>query len=408
MTLWSLCARTVRRRPIRSGLTILGLAVGIGAVVALLGLAGGLERSWQEVYRSRRVDLIVINSSDTDFLQSRVPEAALDGLRGLPEVQAADGGLVDLTSYEGVANTFISGRTPGGFLMEPLQILDGRGLSPIPDEPAAKRTAGHPASAEPAQGAGPAPDEPWRPPPPRHPAEREILLGSAFAAGHGKRVGDTVLVEDEPFRVVGIYRAGSLFENGGAVVHLKALQRFELREGELTSIEVRLHDPAQFERVAAWLRGQHPQLACQRPADMLEQSFGLEIVQAMAWVVSTLALAIGLMGTSNTMLMSVMEQRRQIGILRALGWRHPRILGLVLGETLVLSASAYVLGCALGWAATAALAQVEQTRNILQPRVDGSVLVQALLAALLLSFAAAAYPAYRAAKITPMEALRLP
>jgi putative ABC transport system permease protein len=391
--LLSLCARSLLRRPLRSALTGFGLATGIAALVSLLALAGGLATSWSQVYRDRQVDLVVLNAQDADFLQSRVPETVLAAIRSLPQVEDADGALVDLTSYDGIANTFISGRTPGGFLLDRLDILEGRPISALPDsisgdeDPEPRRTG---------------------PPPARHAAEREILLGEAFAAGQLKGVGDSVLVEDEPFLVVGVYRASSLFENGGAVVHLKALQRFELREGELSSIEVRLRDPDQYEAVAAWIHQRFPQLQCHKPAEMVEQSVGLELAEAMAWVVSVLALAVGLVGASNTLLMSVLEQRRQFGILRALGWRTRRIFTLVLGETLLLSAFAYACGCALGAGATELLARVEATRNILDPRIDLTVLLQALAAALSLSVLAALYPAYRAARVSPMEAFRIP
>jgi putative ABC transport system permease protein len=396
VTLLRLCVRAVARRPLRSGLTVAGTGVGIGALVTLLGLAGGLATSWQRLYAERSVDLVVLNARDADFLQSRVPEAVLEGLLALPEVLDADGSLVDLTSYDGVTNTFISGRRQGGFLLEGLRIVEGRPLGPLPEA----LFAGPPDAAD--------PEDPSRPPAPRHPAEREILIGTAFAAGSRKGVGDIVLIEDEPFRVAGVYRAPSLLEGGGGVVHLRALQRFELREGELTSIEIRLRDESGHAAVSAWLAEHHPGLAAQRPAEMLQESFGLELVQAMAWLVSVLALGVGLVGTSNTMLMSVLEQRRQFGILRALGWKRRRILALVAGETLVLSSLAYGAGCLLGAAATGALARMPAFRNILEPRLDLSVLGLALACTAVLTVGAALVPAWRATRIAPLEAMRLP
>jgi putative ABC transport system permease protein len=101
---------------------------------------------------------------------------------------------------------------------------------------------------------------------------------------------------------------------------------------------------------------------------MMEQSLGLELAQAMAWAVSALSLAVGLVGASNTMLMSVFEQRRTIGILRAIGWRRKRILELIAAEALMLSLAAYLLGLALGIGASELLSQVDATRNVLQPR----------------------------------------
>jgi hypothetical protein len=89
MTLFRVCIQTLRRRTARSLLTIAGLAIGIGALVTLLALAGGLSQSWQDLYRESHVDLVVLNATDPDFVQSRVPERVLAELRALPEVKGS-------------------------------------------------------------------------------------------------------------------------------------------------------------------------------------------------------------------------------------------------------------------------------------------------------------------------------
>jgi ABC-type antimicrobial peptide transport system permease subunit len=108
----------------------------------------------------------------------------------------------------------------------------------------------------------------------------------------------------------------------------------------------------------------------------------------------------------NAMLMSVFERTRELGVLRALGWRRRRVLRMVLGESLALSLLSTLLGIAIGVGLNA-LFSLEPTYGQLLPAIytPGSF-AQVVVLALALGGLGGLYPAWRAANLRPVEALR--
>jgi len=133
---------------------------------------------------------------------------------------------------------------------------------------------------------------------------------------------------------------------------------------------------------------------------------GVQFLDAANLAISILAVGIGAIGVMNTMVMSVFERTREIGILRAVGWSGQRILRMIIGESLLLCVVAAAVGTALGVLATRAILLIELIRNLLEPQYTLDVFVRALVVAVVVALAGAAYPAFRAVRLTPMEALR--
>ena len=104
--------------------------------------------------------------------------------------------------------------------------------------------------------------------------------------------------------------------------------------------------------------------------------------------------------------MSVFERTKEIGILRALGWRRWRVMRLILTESAILGLVGGVLGVFGGWSALHLLASLRVTANIAQPSIPLRHSVEALGAALVIGLAAGFLPAYRGARLSPVEALR--
>ena len=88
------------RRPTRSLLTLVGVALAIAAVVSLVGVAAGFERSYLDVYNSRGVDLVVTRSGRNDELSSGLDESLGDRMRALLGVNDVIGGIFDVVSFE--------------------------------------------------------------------------------------------------------------------------------------------------------------------------------------------------------------------------------------------------------------------------------------------------------------------
>ena len=123
-------------------------------------------------------------------------------------------------------------------------------------------------------------------------------------------------------------------------------------------------------------------------------------------MISVLALIVGGIGVTNTMAMSVFERVREIGILRAVGWSDGRIAGLIVSEALGISLAALALGLAGGLAAAALFTDRTGLSTLVSPRFTPGVFLWGLVFALGVGLVGAAYPAWRALRLSPIEALR--
>ena len=132
----------------------------------------------------------------------------------------------------------------------------------------------------------------------------------------------------------------------------------------------------------------------------------IRLAKAMAWTTAAVALVLGSVGMLNTMLMSIFERTREIGILRAVGWRRRRVLALVLGEALVIALIGTMLGAVLAVVGLRVLTLAPTARGFIDPNLPPEVLVIALAMGVGLSLLGGLYPAARAAALEPTEALR--
>ena len=119
-----------------------------------------------------------------------------------------------------------------------------------------------------------------------------------------------------------------------------------------------------------------------------------------------MALAIGAIGVSNTMMMSVFERTREFGVLRAIGWSRLRVLALVMGESVMVSLSGAMLGCLAGYVAVRLIERAPEVVGVFQPEFTAGVFGRALGIAVGMAFVGAVYPAVRAAVLVPLDALR--
>src|SRR6476469_2476349 len=100
MRFTTLIARNLVRRAVRSALTVLGLGIGIAAVVALLGIAWGFEHSFMNIYKSKGIDLIVVRAGVSNGLTSNLDASLGDKLRRVEGVKAMASSLMDAVSFE--------------------------------------------------------------------------------------------------------------------------------------------------------------------------------------------------------------------------------------------------------------------------------------------------------------------
>lgn len=369
----TLILKNVARRGVRSLLTVLGVAVAVGAVVALVGIARGLESSLLDLLEGRGIDLIVIRAGSTQRVASTLDESLAPRIAALDNVAQVSATLVDIVSFHqrDLFGITIQGWPPDSFLFRDIRIVQGR----LPQEQ----------------------------------DQRAVILGRLLADNLGKRVGDTLeVIEGEPFRIVGIYESYNVFENGSMVMALADLQHLMGREGEATlfSVVARDKDAASIERLRDQVKGLAPALEAMPTREYVETSNELRMARAAAWLTSTVALVIGAIGTLNTMVMSVYERTREIGVLRAIGWRRWSVMRMILIEAMLLGIAGAVVGTLGAVVLLRLLGSAPAAGRLLTGGVDPWTVAQGFTLAVAVGLLGGAYPALRAARLPPTEALR--
>lgn len=369
------------RRKARSLLTILGVAVAIATVVTLRGVSYGFERSFRANFERRGIDLVVVSAGIPDQLRSDLAEdigPRIERIEGVRQVSAGLLELVDIDRGDTVISILVNGWRPGGAQLDELEIVSGRAIRPEDS--------------------------------------RAIMLGVTLAENLDKGVGDAVTMQRRSFDVVGVYRSFDIFENGGAVVPLAALQDLMARPGSVTGFTVELEPSGDKEALAGAVRKKIETLAddqgnpygitAQPTRDYVSGTIYIRMANGMAWITSGIALIIGSISILNTMIMAVMERTREIGILRAVGWVRARVLGMVLGEAMLLSLTGAALGIGAAMLVVGWLAGVPQTSGFVNGGLSPVVIAEGLGLTLLMALVGGVGPAYRAAGLQPTEALR--
>ncbi len=184
------------------------------------------------------------------------------------------------------------------------------------------------------------------------------------------------------------------------------VQQIAQRPGEVTTIAVIAKLGTRPKTVASRLEAQFPGVAAvTEPGQAVKIDTSSRLILQTGWVISLLALIIGGIGVTNTMAMSVFERFREIGILRAVGWRSWRIGAMIVSEALGICLLALALGLLLGYAA-AELFVRRGLSQLVTPDFTAGVFAWGLAFALGVGLLGAIYPTVRAVRLTPIEALR--
>lgn len=374
MHFMTLIYKNVARRKERSFLTICGLSTAVASVVALVGISNGFGRSFNDVYQVHGVDLVVTRKGASDRLASSTDEAAAAKISEVKGVEYATGILLEAMSLEdeGIYGLATMGMPPNSRAFDDYKVVQGRGFA-LDDQ-------------------------------------KVLLVGSQLSSRLELSVGDNLsFFEGEEFEIVGVFESFNVWENGSLILPLAELQRLTDREEQVTFINVVLSGiPGQTEvdDAIASIEGIDGRLSAMPAKDFVATDSRIRIAGAMAWMTSSIALVIGAIGMLNTMMTSVFERTREIGILRAIGWKQSRVVCMIMTEACLMSVIAAIAGSLIGMAVTYGLCHVPSVAGTMTPYIDWKVFGQGFIIALVIALVGASYPAYRGSRMVPTEALR--
>jgi putative ABC transport system permease protein len=246
-----------------------------------------------------------------------------------------------------------------------------------------------------------------------HDGKAEVILGDVLAENLGKKVGNSLEIQGTTFTVVGIYHGGSALEAGAVIMPIDQLQEISSLQGKVSGFHLRLRPAPPGEsqdrytkECQAAIDAVVPGLRATPANEWASKNQFVGLAHAVAWGTSSIALIVGILGIANTMAMSVFERTREIGILRALGWKSWGVLVLIQFEAVVLGLIGGVVGLGVGWGGLRLLATLPQTASIASASVTPMHLLEGLGISVLSGLLAGAIPAWRGAHLSPIEALR--
>ena len=180
-----------------------------------------------------------------------------------------------------------------------------------------------------------------------------------------------------------------------------------LQKHRLVSLyHIKLKDGTPVERLRKRVARRYPDLTLSTCSEFADKQQMVAMMKGFGLAVAALAVVVGGVGMMNTVLMSVYERTREIGVLRALGWRRGRVLRMILKESLLLSGISGLVGIALGIGLGKALGLIASVAAFVQTTFTWQLFAQAMIASLVLGVLGGLYPAWWAAKLAPVEALR--
>ncbi len=375
MSFAGLIFRNLWRQKVRNLLTLIGISIGIATIIALGSISSGLERGVEASLKAGEADFSIGQANASDLLFSAIAESKVDEIQNLEGVERAAGVLVGLSIFENNPYFMTFGIKKEDMDMGKAQMIAGRSFL--------------------------------------NGAEDEVILGKAAAQRYGVSVEDVITLDGKSFKVVGIFETGNFFQDGGAFLDLKALQHLKRREHQVSLILVKAKRGADVEALTKLIEEKYKgELVTMRSAaEYRKIDRTLDIVKVAGWIISLLAVGVGAIGVMNTMIMAVFERTREIGILRAVGWRRRRVLNLILGEAFLISSLAVIVGALMGVVAVKfillmPLQSFEAVKAFVSPAYTLELFAQALLIAFVVGLLGGLYPAYRASRIQPQEALR--
>jgi putative ABC transport system permease protein len=388
----------------RSGLTILGIVIGVGAVIAMLSVGQGAQSSITGTISDVGTNLLFVFSGNQQIkirnirpLTMQDAEAVGDPFESphITEVAAmVQADQITVAAGGEQTSATLGGITPEYFQVRNYKVAEG-------DQITQDHVLGR-ASV--------------------------VLLGTDVADKlfyrHEGLIGETVRIEGQPFRVIGVMekKGGSAFGSQDNVILIPlstAKTRIVQRPDDQVDLILAQATSAQdvglaTDEIANILRARHRTLLGDDDFTVFSQADFLKTASTVTGVltiflggIAAISLLVGGIGIMNIMLVSVTERTREIGLRKALGARKRDILAQFLTESSMLSLIGGLIGILLGWLIAYVVEQVAAVSNVeFHPVVGLDAIMLATMFSAAVGLFFGIYPANRAANLEPVDALR--
>ncbi|MFH2019938.1 MAG: ABC transporter permease [archaeon] len=389
-------------RRLRSWLTMIGIFIGIAAVVSLIGLGEGLRTAISSQFGFLGSDILTVQASGIEFAGppgsgaiNPLSDTLRDKLEKINGVDSAFNRKVATIPVEfgdiqqvGYAGSVPVGANRKNFeTMLNLNIEEGRML--------------------------------------KDGETRSVVLGNNFLNPDGRfkkaaRVGDNIILNGATFQVVGILKKKGSFTIDSVILANEDVKDIFPDDGTTSIIVVKVKDESQIKNIQESVeklmrKERHVKIGeedftVSTPAKTLETlNSTLFAVQLFVYIIAGISLAVGGIGIMNTMYTAVLERTKEIGIMKAIGARNSTVFTIFFFESGFLGMVGGIIGVTIGAGLAYGLSYIGRLAlgaRLLQATISIELIIGALLFSFILGTFFGVFPALQAAKLQPVDALR--
>ncbi|MGG3940119.1 ABC transporter permease [Peribacillus psychrosaccharolyticus] len=376
--------RSIKTNKMRAFLTMLGIIIGVASVIVLVSIGQGSSKSVKDQINGLGTNLLTVNITDTEAVvltDEMVTELA--DLQGVSEVSPVVTGRVYAKNGSESAQVSMTGTNAAYSSVKDLELSQGRFLSDLDSELRLKN----------------------------------VVLGSDTAEtlfGNGKAVGETFQIGGISYHVVGVLQSkGTSLGSSGDDVIIAPISTAKraLKSMAIGSVYVKAESedmltPAMY-RIQGTLTNLFPNqsdnYSVSNQEDLMETMSSVsDTMTLMLGGIASISLLVGGIGIMNIMLVSVSERTKEIGIRKAIGADRKSILQQFLLEAVVLSSMGGLAGVVIG----IGLAELVSATAGLTISLSFSITALAFLFSLFIGVIFGVFPANKASKLNPIQALR--
>lgn len=388
--------RDIRNRKKRSWLTMIGIIIGVAAVVSLISLGQGLEDAFNEQFEMMGANMIMIMPGSglvsTGMSGSSLTNDDLELIKKVRGVNSAAGMISKISKVEfsgELKRTFVSGLPLDVDVIENIEsfkVVGGRDL---------KKTD-----------------------------RNGILIGYNIAEGKFFKkkvlVGNIITVNDKKFKVVGtMEKIGNPQDDANVIMMQEsAIELFDTEDLMTIMVDTKpgFEPDVVAENIKKALRKDRNQKVGEedftiQTAEQLKETFNsiLNLIQSVLIGIAAISLLVGGIGIMNTMYTSVLERTRDIGVMKAIGAKNSNIMSIFLIESGMIGMTGGAIGVILGLSMSKAIEYLSSTQlgvDYLKASMAPEIILGALAFSFIVGMVSGTTPAIRAARLKPTDALR--
>lgn len=351
------------RKKSRALLSIGGIMIGIMVIILLGSITAGLTQQMGD--ETSKTEFFIMNNSVESYgTPSNLKVDALENLSSIEGINKS-AQMIQGNIIEGTNSLSIEG-------ME-IDKLDVMGLSSINGSKCGE--------------------------------DGEVIVGKLYADDENKTIGDKIKIKDEEFKITGIYETGEMSADKSVILPInKSRDILNFDDDEVFAVQATVKSGYDIDKVKAEVENKTPEKvkALSDATELESVKTLMTMMDGATLAISILAIIIGGLGVINTMLMSVMDRTKEIGLLKAIGWSRRRIIFMILSESVILTTVSFILASIF----SVIILCIMEYLNIFTAAFPIKTYVIAFTVALLVGLVGGFYPALRASRFEATEALR--